>query len=326
MTSPWAIGFTSANSIHQPPQIRRSLPPLEFELLPAASSPSGLARLRIRPARLRYQAFAAVPDAPGSATRLQELVARLGEICLSPELAFAVLFPPSPSSPNPPDALAVVQDPASVLAVVQDPASVLAVVQDPPDALAVVQDPASVLAAMETPVPPATLRRAASSLAGLQQACFPQPVLTTLRQPLHLAAWRLEAPPRVCLYTGEFPLDPATLDLAALAPHTLSKVLLDDRSKRPTPSRVHLVPDGDDISPAAVRSSLLHHAQTALTSHRERLTVSAQAAVQDHTLEEAIACLIHAPTRNHTSIALHQSPPWDGDHIDSRYHPSLHTP
>jgi hypothetical protein len=99
-------------------------------------------------------------------------------------------------------------------------------------------------------------------------------------------------------------------------PHTLSKVLLDDRSKRPTPSRVHLI-DAEDISPNAVRTSLLHYAQTALTVQRERLQ-GQSGTVLDHTLEEAITCLIHPPLRNHTKIELNQSPPWDKDHIDCR--------
>ena len=74
---------------------------------------------------------------------------------------------------------------------------------------------------------------------------------------------------------------------------------------------MHLIP-ADDISPAAIRQSLLHYAQTILTPHKERQH-------QDTTLEEAIACLVHAPARNHSQLELHQAAPWDKDHIDARY-------
>lgn len=182
-------------------------------------------------------------------------------------------------------------------------------------------DPHTVLAAMDD-LPPSSrpITQAAKFLAKFQLDSLPQPVSTVHRQPIHLCAWRLDLPSRVCLYTGEHPADPSALDLATFSPHTLSKLLLEERSRRPNPSRVHILPQ-DDISAHAVRTSLLHYAQTALTPYRARTLDSAPQL--DHTLEEALACLIHAPTRNHTEIELHQSPPWDKDHIDSRY--STHT-
>lgn len=157
--------------------------------------------------------------------------------------------------------------------------------------------------------------RAGPFLASFAAASLPLPALKTPKQPITLCAWRLDGPGRVCLFTGDHPKDPTRLLDAEtpFAPHTLSKLLLDERSRRPDPSRIHLI-DGAP-SPDAIRASLLHHAQTALTQHRVRLP---SGTCLDHTLEEAFACLIHAPTRNHTDIPLHQSPPWDKDHIDSR--------
>jgi hypothetical protein len=126
----------------------------------------------------------------------------------------------------------------------------------------------------------------------------------------HKAAFAdLDAVDRMLRTNGLDPADP--IDPAAFAPHLLSKALLDERSRRPTPSAVHLIP-ADDISPAAIRQSLLHYAQTILTPHKERQH-------QDTTLEEAIACLVHAPARNHSQLELHQAAPWDKDHIDARY-------
>lgn len=270
--------------------LRRSLPPPEYELLPAP------ARLRFKPARLRYQAYAeSVPGPnPGLACktspRLQEVVARLGEICLSPELAHAALFP------------------AHAL---QHQAGLTTRLDFPQDAHDLCLDPPAVLQAMPTGVQRPETNQ---FLSAFQAACLPQPTLTTFRQPLHLCAWHLESPGRVCLFTGQHP--PGPIDPAAFSPHKLSKAVLDERSKRSTPSAIHLL-TGDDISPRAIRQSLLHYGQTALASHRERVgTLQAQ----DTTLEEAVACLVHAPARNHSQIELNQAVPWDKDHIDARSH------
>lgn len=218
-------------------------------------------------------------------------MSRLGEICLSPELAHVMLFPVHANA---------FQDGITSR-------------QDFPDTRRdACLDPPTVLAAMDDPAPStASLAQAAQFLAKFQLHTLPAPTLTTHRQPFHLCAWRLDLPSRVCLYTGDHPADPSALDLSALAPHTLSKVLLEERSRRASPSSVHLI-SSDDISPNAVRASLLHYAQTDLGPH------TARGHGLDTTLEEGLACLIHAPTRNHTQIELHQSPPWDKDHIDSR--------
>ena len=223
-------------------------------------------------------------------------MARLGEICLSPELAQAMLFP------------------AHALAY----ASSLTSTQDfPQENVDFCRDGAAVLAIMaESRTIAATAAQSARFLTRFSVDCLPVPITVVLRQPVHICAWKLEAPQRVCLFTGESPRNPAAIDPATLAPHTLSKILLEERSKRPCPSRIHLVPE-DDISPNAVRSSLLHYAQTALSPYRARLPHPHNNALE-HTLEEAVAALIHPPLRNHTQIELNASPPWDKDHIDSR--------
>ena len=278
---------------------RRSLAPLEFELLPGP-------RLRIKPSHLQYQAYTTptvelqqpVQQQSSQSSRLQEIVSRLGEICLSPEVAHVMLFGAHACSF----------------------ASSLTTQQDFPRAYTeTCEDPYAVLIAMD--MPPNIQNNALAAkkfLAQFQATCLPPPTFTTLRQPVHLCAWRLDAPPRICLYTGEHPSDPTSIDPSMLLPHTLSKVLLEERTKRPNPARIHLT-SHDEISPNAARLSLLHYAQTALTTQREKLPSQPNSTVLHHTLEEAIACLIHPPLRNHTTIELNQSPPWDKDHIDSRY-------
>jgi len=184
-------------------------------------------------------------------------------------------------------------------------------------------DPRQALLAMDDAItltsPPNHPSRA--TLAAFLADSLPPPALKTLPTPVRLCAWRVDAPGRVCLFTGDHPQALDSIILAtgmaqgSFAPHTLSKTLLDERSRRQDPSSIHLLLPGQDPGhPASVRASLLHHAQTALTPHRARVP----GAPLDTTLEEAFACLVHAPARNHTDIALHQSPPWDKDHVDSR--------
>lgn len=223
-------------------------------------------------------------------------MSRLGEICLSPELAYVMLFPVHAHAYQ--DSITTPQN-------------------FPDDRRAACHDPFTILAGMDDlPALSASLRQAGTFLSKFQLDTVPKTVLTTHARPFHLCAWRLDLPSRVCLYTAEHPANPSALDLSALAPHTLSKVLLEERSRRAGPSRIHLIPN-DDISPACIRASLLHYAQTSLRPHIAR---GAHGQALDTTLEEALACLIRPPARNHTDIVLHQSPPWDKDHIDSRYY------
>ena len=284
--------------------------PLEFELLPASASPSGQPRLRFRPAQLAYQAYPKdnspkTSSGLNTSTRLNEIISRIGEICLSPALAHVMLFPvhalayQSGITNNFPDARRdACHHPVTILDAMDDSH----------------QHPDSRLA-----------KHAAEFLHKFQLDSLPPPTAIANPQPVHVCAWRLEPPPHVCLYTGEHPANPALLDLQALAPHTLSKVLLeDDRTRRPAPSRIHLLPaSGTPHDRPDIRTSLLHYAQTALTPYQARTTSSTAYQPQhrtalDTTLEEAFACMIHAPTRNHSQIELNASPPWDKDHIDSR--------
>ena len=184
----------------------------------------------------------------------------------------------------------------------------------------------------------ADIQNAGQFLTHFALATLPPPTVLTFRQPLHLCAWRIESPSRVLVYTGRHPDDPLPIRTiqtspASFLPHTLSKILLDERSKRPIPSAIHLLRNDQDLTPDAIRDSLLHYAQTALTPHKERIVLAQRQpapsgdknqpqsaiTVQDHLLEEAITVLVSAPPKNHSEIALNQSPPWDKDHIDARF-------
>jgi hypothetical protein len=290
--------ITSTNSIPHGSYTGRSLPPLRYEFFPADASPSGLPRLRFKPMDLVYHPYSA-DCTPSQAvnTRLHEIISRVGEICLSPELAHVMLFP-AQARAHQSGLTSSVDFPDAHRATACDPATVLSIMSD-------------------APLTGHAITQAGKFLSRFQQDILPEPITTQYRQPIHICAWKLDLPSRVCLYTGEHPKDPSTLDLSSFMPHTLSKVLLEERSRRQDPSRFHILQDPGSLSADAIRTSLLHYAQTALTPHKARIPGIAQHAL-DHTLEEAVACLVQAPTRNHTTIALNQSPPWDKDHIDSR--------
>jgi hypothetical protein len=243
-------------------------------------------------------------------TRLNEIVARIGEICLSPELAHVMLFPGyALAYASSPHWQGCHNSPSSTEATLQ--------VKDfPQTCRELCYDPTCILLAMDESDPTIShyLSQAGKFISKFQSDCLPIPITTTSHQPIHVCAWKLESPARVCLYTGENLPSMASVETATFSPHTISKILREERSKRPTPSRIHLVTQ-DDLSPNAIRASLLHYAQTALTSQGECIQENH---ALDHTIEEAVACLIHAPTSNHTQTKLNQSPPWDKHDIDSR--------
>jgi len=257
----------------------RSLPPLELELIRPSDSPSGSLRLRFKPTQLTVVQSTA--EQPLPTTRLQDVIKRIGEICLSPDVATVML--------SPLQALATTQfdlEPQSL-------------------------DPHAVLQLMHT----ADTYHASILLARLTAQYLPDPTL--VQRPLTLVAWKVETPQRVILYTGKSGLDGL--------PHTLPKILIDERSRRPDPSAVHLAPftAGPDADPAQlVRSSLLQHAQTQLAPNPYYQAVAGKSStptlVLTHTLEEAFASFINEPTKNISTVKLNQSLPWNRDHIDAR--------
>lgn len=248
-----------------------------MELLATTSTP----RLRIRPAALHFETYQATPTSTDSSssldtTRLGEIITRLGEICLSPTFAQAILGEDTNCYPH------------AILSAMTSGK--------------IIQESSCAIN---------------QQLAQLLHDCLPPPTVVTTA--VSVCAWRLESPSRACLFTGHHPQDLQQSLLLSnpdqpFAPHTLSKVLLEERSKRATPSGIHLLsakhpaPAELDLAP---RAALLHYAQTALVPHHHKAL--------DTTLEEAIACLVVTPqAKNHTRIGLNQSSPWEHDHIDNR--------
>ena len=313
---------------------RRTLPPLELELvldaattnsttIPAPDSSTALpARLRFVPTQLVTHSTAAQNSNSNSSTtttRLHEIIQRIGEICLTPELALVMLFPAqahqahlllSENDPPPSDSG---DDTASTD--VTDLACFDENIFD------LCHNKADILDCMGTPIPPDIARLSRAFLDLINEQCLPNPTLVTLPHPVHVCAWNVQSPPRVILYTGAHPpiVKPQAESHAFRPPHTLQKVLLDERSKRETPSSiVALDQNSDDLTVQAIRNALLayYHAQN---QSYDTITKHTTVHTQDHTLEEAAVVFATPPDRNHSTIQLNQSPPWDKDHIDSRY-------
>ena len=289
------------------------MPPLQFELI-ASSAATTPARLRFVPACLLVSPPSPATKSPGPAnTRLHEIIQRVGEICLSPELALVMLFPAQAHQAH-----LMLEDPASV----SDP--VPACFQVSENVFDFCHDRPAILDCMGIPTPPATARLSRAFLDQLTSDCLPPPTLVTLPKPVHVCAWNVQSPPRVILYTGE-----AVPPKFETPPHTLQKILLDERSKRHTPSSIVALDHtrGDDLTAQAIRDALLAYyhrrEQPTRTPTRQEPLSSATTLksihTQDHTLEEAAVVFIHPPDRNHSTIPLNQSPPWDKDHVDSRY-------
>ena len=153
-------------------------------------------------------------------------------------------------------------------------------------------------------------------LTRFQTDCMPPPTFVKFRYPLHICAWRIESPTRTLLPTTTTTTKTEALPLgndpAAFKPHQLPKLLLDERSKRPQPSAIHLLPNDADLTCQAVRDSLLYHIKANPSDFR------VVPPTRDTTLEEAACVFTAGSASNHSVIALNQSPPWEKDHVDSR--------
>ena len=230
-------------------------------------------------------------------------VQRIGDIlCHDQTLAAAMLFPQHSSlvlaSPQPPPSLV-----ASDRALLSDPASILFVLDDQSSA-----------------------HRELQITAFLRAALPPPPALATVSHhspPISLLAWKLEAPARIIAYTGTQE-QLASADLTR--PHTIGpKLQLSQRSKRPTPASITVMPPTGGELGDLVRSSLLQ-LQTA-PQFKETLTASirkkgrqpSSQSLQSHTLEEAVACFVRPPpAHGTTTVQLGASAQWTRDYINCR--------
>lgn len=143
-----------------------------------------------------------------------------------------------------------------------------------------------------------------------------------LPRPIRLLAWKLDSPPRIILFNGASAPAPSVLDPLTLKPHSLQKIIVNERSKRQAPSAIHTVASDASVS-INIRDSVTHYAQHRLEPFKEIVATSSQpgkkhSLVQAHTLEEALACFAHPPRGHHTEIPINASICWNQSHIDPR--------
>lgn len=254
-------------------------------------------------------------------TQLSDSVQVIGACCCRDSaLAAAMLFPTQSlaymeSGGNPTGLHQTSQIPGLYASLCSDPLSNLLVLDDSTIAGLALPQASAFLSAYLARVPP-ILRSCSSPVTRL---------VSYHDEPIRLLSWRLEAPSRVVLYTGAVVPPPSQLDTAVFQPHTLQKVLVDERSKRGGVTAIHELPASVSATASEdIRDSLSHYAGTRLTPFQETLSssVGKGVRVQSHTLEEAMACLIHPPRDDrHTQIPLNASVAWTGHHIDSRCAP-----
>ena len=134
------------------------------------------------------------------------------------------------------------------------------------------------------------------------------------RYPLHMMAWRVDTPSRILAFTGT-DTDVGGFMARDLAPHKLSKVILNERSQRPDPSRVELT---EYPVTASVRESVRSWASRNLDEGFREQIKHSEEGMQAHTLEEAIACFVTRPVVNHTQIKINENKQWSKDEIDPR--------
>lgn len=224
--------------------------------------------------------------------RLQELVQRVGHLCLSPELAHAMVYP-SPArdalrtgQPLPRDLALTCQDHASLLSIMADPDA-----SEPyaPDARAYLRE------AARTELPART---------------------TNHRQTRHLLAWRVKGPDRIVLFTGTHAQ--ASAHPADTPPHCRAKTLVHRPSARPELAEVVALTHGPPTE-RDVRARVLHAGQTALDACFLERVEHRRGGALAHALEEAVLAFTSpAPDHCHTRIGLNQSQKWDKSHMDTR--------
>jgi len=160
---------------------------------------------------------------------------------------------------------------------------------------------------------PAMIARASSTLKSCTDI-VPWSRRVQFRYPLHMLAWRIDTPSRIIAFTGTG-MDVGSFMTGELAPHTLSKTLLEERSQRQDPSSVHLT---EFPVVASVRRSLRSWAAKNLGEGFREKVEQDEDGMQAHTLEEAIACFVTKSNKNHSELRLNESKRWDKGEIDSR--------
>jgi len=150
------------------------------------------------------------------------------------------------------------------------------------------------------------------------EACTPQVQCVHYDRPREVMLWRVDIPPRLLIYVGK----PDAMHPASASRHHADKVLLNGKATLRTICRIVSLPPGKDpCSEDRVRDSLRAFAGSSLLDHPSNVVlVKGYGPVTSTTLAETLASLALAPVCMPTVRPLGQPPPrWGGDSIDERY-------
>ena len=242
---------------------------------------------------MRPQSSSSMGECMCTPSRLQDVIQRLGEIAAGPDIAHVIMFAKQATNhllnKNLPHGF--IDDYRDVC---NDKELMLEMMDYKQDLLHARDDILSYLEALGDHMPKSTRVR--------------------LAHPIHLMAWRIDTPARVILFKGQ--ADTVNTKIGSgFMPHKLSKVLLDERSKLKSPSRIHIV---DGLDEQNVRDSVLMALQGHPVNY-ENLKRTGQKACS-HVLEEAMWCFSHPVAKTtHSQVDLMESSRWEKDHEDHRY-------
>jgi len=151
-----------------------------------------------------------------------------------------------------------------------------------------------------------------------------------LPSPQQLLAWRVDCPPRAILYRG----DATNVDLEAVPPHRLHKTIHQDKVINRTVSGISLLSspilDKEEIheaikaciaeevaGPHSNFSDHPFHKVLIRGPNNHLSTISTLTTTT--TLAEAVAVFAGSSPVHLSDVALHESEPWNEEHVDGRY-------
>ena len=224
--------------------------------------------------------------------RLQDVISRMGEIALSPEMGQMMVYALDArvSMENGKNTLSenereVCHNPALLMDFMNDPGST----SDPAD----IQE---FVTSLWTRLPLVKSKTCDASL----------------------LAWRIDTPSRIVLSTGRVKHG---FEPEFFKPTELDKVLIDERSSLKPVGLIRIVSARKDQDhPQLVRSSLVHFANKHLEEAPKETVRRDGGNVHTNTcLHEALACFTLREPDLHTKVEVHSSLKWDNEYEDGRY-------
>jgi hypothetical protein len=155
---------------------------------------------------------------------------------------------------------------------------------------------------------------------------LPVSTVRDLGAPRQFLAWRIDNPPRAILYRGT----EHQIDLASRPPYTLAKTILQDKVPNRTVSGISILNDptmDSDGIHSSLRACIAEeivgaHADFASHPHHKtpvRVAGKTQEVLHTTTLAEAVSLFTGPPPEKFSDLRLHESTPWEAEHIDMRY-------